>query len=311
MEVASAVFRGMTVVTAPVTNYLEKGLTAVGLEYYFREYWDEWATDYSKRYRELDGGPWHMLTVVGIYVLIVKWIGPYLMRNRKPFVLRYPILIYNLLMVAINSWIFNEIIWSLRFGTDTWGCLPELNHSARDDRYMNAMYIFAASKFVELLDTIFFVLRKKYTQISPLHVVHHATVPLVCYLMGKYVDSKAPGWFPMLNTLIHSLMYAYYALSALGPQIQKYLWWKKYLTQLQLLQFVLILIHPIHFLLLPSGCGNPRVFIICCGGNAIMYLVLFSNFYLQSYLTKPVTVVVTDVGGIAARNGNGVKNKSE
>jgi hypothetical protein len=38
----------------------------------------------------------------------------------------------------------------------------------------------------------------------------------------------------MANSFIHVLMYTYYGLSALGPHIAKYLWWKKYLTILQL-----------------------------------------------------------------------------
>jgi len=29
-------------------------------------------------------------------------------------------------------------------------------------------------------------------------------------------------------------MYAYYLLSAMGPAVQKYLWWKKYITILQI-----------------------------------------------------------------------------
>jgi hypothetical protein len=29
-------------------------------------------------------------------------------------------------------------------------------------------------------------------------------------------------------------MYGYYGLSACGPQIQKYLWWKRYITQAQM-----------------------------------------------------------------------------
>jgi elongation of very long chain fatty acids protein 4 len=38
----------------------------------------------------------------------------------------------------------------------------------------------------------------------------------------------------MLNSFVHTIMYAYYGLSALGPWVQKYLWWKKYITQMQL-----------------------------------------------------------------------------
>lgn len=37
-----------------------------------------------------------------------------------------------------------------------------------------------------------------------------------------------------LNCVVHVIMYTYYGLSALGPTFQKYLWWKKHLTSIQL-----------------------------------------------------------------------------
>jgi hypothetical protein len=42
----------------------------------------------------------------------------------------------------------------------------------------------------------------------------------------------------ILNSFIHVIMYTYYGLSACGSRIQKYLWWKRYLTQAQLVRFV-------------------------------------------------------------------------
>jgi hypothetical protein len=41
----------------------------------------------------------------------------------------------------------------------------------------------------------------------------------------------------MVNSFIHVVMYSYYGLSALGPHMQKYLWWKRYLTMMQLVSF--------------------------------------------------------------------------
>jgi hypothetical protein len=41
-------------------------------------------------------------------------------------------------------------------------------------------------------------------------------------------------FIPILNSFIHVVMYAYYGLSACGSSIQKYLWWKRYLTQAQI-----------------------------------------------------------------------------
>jgi elongation of very long chain fatty acids protein 7 len=41
--------------------------------------------------------------------------------------------------------------------------------------------------------------------------------------------------FPnILNNFVHVLMYFYYMLAAMGPQYQKYLWWKRYMTELQM-----------------------------------------------------------------------------
>lgn len=34
----------------------------------------------------------------------------------------------------------------------------------------------------------------------------------------------------------HQIMYSYYAASAMGPRLKPYLWWKKYLTIIQLVK---------------------------------------------------------------------------
>lgn len=39
-----------------------------------------------------------------------------------------------------------------------------------------------------------------------------------------------------MNAAIHVLMYLYYGLASFGPKIQKYLWWKKYLTVIQMVR---------------------------------------------------------------------------
>lgn len=50
-----------------------------------------------------------------------------------------------------------------------------------------------------------------------------------------YVTAGGHGTFSnLVNNLVHVIMYFYYMLSAMGPQYQKYLWWKKHLTTLQL-----------------------------------------------------------------------------
>ncbi|GBM17044.1 Elongation of very long chain fatty acids protein 7 [Araneus ventricosus] len=90
------------------------------------------------------------------------------------------------------------------------------------------------SKLIEYFDTVIFVLRKKDSQISFLHVFHHTTVPVIAWLGVSYGPGGYNTIFPMVNAFIHVWMYLYYGLASLGPESQKYLGWKKYLTSLQL-----------------------------------------------------------------------------
>ena len=40
------------------------------------------------------------------YLVVVKVVGPLLMKDRPPFQLQYPMLVYNLFQVLFNGWIF-------------------------------------------------------------------------------------------------------------------------------------------------------------------------------------------------------------
>ena len=105
------------------------------------------------------------------------------------------------------------------------------------------VYMYFLCKIIELLDTVFFVLRKKQRQISFLHLYHHAMMPICAWIGVRFVPGGHGTLLGVINAFIHIIMYAYYMLSAFGPHMQKYLWWKKHLTSLQLVQFTIILYH--------------------------------------------------------------------
>lgn len=88
----------------------------------------------------------------------------------------------------------------------------------------------------------------------------------------------------MVNSFIHVLMYSYYALSAFGPTIAKYLWWKRYLTILQLIQFTSALILGINGI--RSGCDFPLWMQYALVIYMISFIVLFGNFYAKAYIAK-------------------------
>ncbi|CAG01443.1 unnamed protein product, partial [Tetraodon nigroviridis] len=131
---------------------------------------------------------------------------------------------------------------------------------------------------------IFFILRKKDSQVTFLHVYHHATMIFNWWLGVKYVAGGQSFFIGLLNTFVHIIMYSYYGLAAIGPHMQKYLWWKKYLTSLQLVQFVMFLLHTGYNLL--AECDFPDSMNAFVFGYCVTLIILFSNFYYHSYVTK-------------------------
>lgn len=88
----------------------------------------------------------------------------------------------------------------------------------------------------------------------------------------------------MVNSSIHVLMYSYYGLAALGSSVAKYLWWKKYLTILQLIQFTTALILGINGI--RSGCDFPLWMQYALVIYMLSFIVLFGNFYAKAYIAK-------------------------
>ena len=127
--------------------------------------------------------------------------------------------------------------------------------------------------------------RKKESQVSFLHVIHHSIVPISVWIGLKFAPGGNNALFPLLNAFVHTIMYLYYGLAAFGPHMQKYLWWKRYLTKIQMIQFSIVIAHGLRTLFM-TDCHFPISFLILTQFNAILFLALFYSFYRQSYLKK-------------------------
>ncbi|XP_033016668.1 LOW QUALITY PROTEIN: elongation of very long chain fatty acids protein 2-like [Lacerta agilis] len=140
------------------------------------------------------------------------------------------------------------------------------------------------SKVIEFADTVFFVLRKKNSQITFLHVYHHATMFNIWWCVMNWIPCGQSFFGPTLNSFIHVLMYSYYGLSVI-PSMRKYLRWKKYLTQAQLIQFLLTVTHTLSAVVKP--CGFPFGCLIFQSSYIATLVILFVNFYVQTYRKRP------------------------
>lgn len=76
-------------------------------------------------------------------------------------------------------------------------------------------------------------------------------------------------------------MYSYYLIAALGPKYKKYLWWKRYMTWIQLTQFCLMLCYLTLIVLM--DCKLPKSLTMFFVANCIIFLYLFSDFYRKAY----------------------------
>lgn len=240
--------------------------------------------------------PWPSLVICVAYFVFVK-MGPTIMANREPFELKKVLIVYNFCMVLLSTYCFVEFLLAGWLTGYSLRCQP-VDYSEGGTRMLKVCWMFYFSKFIELLDTVFFVMRKKFNQASFLHVFHHGIMPFSWWFGVKFVGGGFGTFHSMLNSFIHLVMYTYYGMAALGPKYQKYLWWKKYMTSMQITQFLLVTVHSIQLLFM--DCDYPTLFVYWILAYAVIFLVMFADFYRNAYKKPKANGAVT----------NGVKAKA-
>ncbi|XP_059156417.1 elongation of very long chain fatty acids protein 4-like isoform X2 [Physella acuta] len=255
------------------------------------------------------------LAITAAYLLAV-WVLPKMMEKRPALQLKVPLIIYNFVCVIINFHICSELLLCSTALGYSYSCQPvSYTQDPHEMRIAKALWWFYFSKCIEMLDTIFFILRKKNNQVSFLHVYHHATMFPIWYIGVKWVAGGQSFFGAMINSFIHVIMYTYYGVAALGPEFQKYLWWKRYLTRLQLVQFVAGILHACQSLFI-AHCGFPEWMHWALIIYAFTILLLFLNFYVHAYIKTGRTKTRGEKGPktnghLNGHHTNGIYNKKD
>ncbi|TMW57522.1 hypothetical protein Poli38472_003447 [Pythium oligandrum] len=195
--------------------------------------------------------------------------------------------LYNPFQVLICSYMCVEAaIQAYRNGYSPAPCNP---YNAENPVMGNVLYLFFLSKILDLCDTFFIVAGKKWRQLSVLHVYHHLSVLFMYYIVFRVGYDADSYQSVVLNGFVHTIMYTYYFVSAHTRNI----WWKKYLTIMQLTQFVLMNVQG--YLSHTRQCAGMPPSI------AVMYLFyvqslfwLFMNFYIRSYIAPAKKTVTAE-----------------
>ncbi|XP_054263159.1 elongation of very long chain fatty acids protein 1-like [Macrosteles quadrilineatus] len=231
--------------------------------------------------------PIYIVTLSMLYLAFVTTVGPKIMKHRKPFSLKWTMMAYNLGQVALNAWFlisfFSEEGMTEHLLKETFQ--PVIPARSKRLRLISLRYIWIwwLIKVSDLADTVIFVLRKKQTHVSFLHVYHHFNMSFFCWLYFKYIRGEWLIFAGLINSLVHIIMYSYYFLAALGPKLQPYLWWKKYLTRMQLVQFMIIFSVHVYLAIFQNVPTLQRLFLYFAISQTIIFTILFTNFYIKAY----------------------------
>ncbi|XP_037941434.1 elongation of very long chain fatty acids protein F-like [Teleopsis dalmanni] len=234
------------------------------------------------------GSPVKVIAVTVAYILFVLKIGPYLMRNREPFNVKLLMQVYNVFQVLVNLYM-GVMGFKLLWVPDqhSFGCITSLPVTHRLKSFeLFLCYLYFLVKIIDYMDTIFFVLRKSFKQITFLHVYHHVLMVLVGVMVSRYYGTGGHQLVTGdLNAFIHVIMYSYYFFSALNPNI-KTSKWKRFITTAQIIQFILIIIHQLWALFISKGCTYPKILLYLNLSQAMIMIILFSNFYIKTYIRR-------------------------
>eukprot|EP01062_Namystynia_karyoxenos_P014388 TRINITY_DN15185_c0_g1_i1.p1 TRINITY_DN15185_c0_g1~~TRINITY_DN15185_c0_g1_i1.p1 ORF type:complete len:299 (+),score=127.27 TRINITY_DN15185_c0_g1_i1:97-897(+) len=240
--------------------------------------------------RDYQPSVWEPVTGAAAYLLAV-----YLLKQRegKPLGLQAVAVVHNCILIAISlvTTIGGILALQQRYeqeGVDGIFCSQRPAGTVLDGAAGWWLRIFYWTKFYELGDTMLLCLKKKET--IPLHLYHHVVMLLLCWSWVRFGWLEGSLWCVIVNSIIHTFMYTYYLLAALGRRV----WWKKYLTSGQIFQFCTGTLYVTVYLWsdYTRGCGSAERRYCAYAAHSVnlTFIVLFSQFFKKSYGEKRCAV---------------------
>lgn len=246
---------------------------------------DDLADPYVKKWFLMNTAWFPILTTM-FYLYFVLRLGPRLMKNRQPFDIKKLIIFYNIAQVVFNAYLFLLTCNLLFNNIHSFRCFPSPRGDTADGLLQRrGNWLFMLNKLMDLLDTIFFVVKKKQSHVTFLHVYHHVLTFTGCWFMAKYMPGGQLIVIGVLNSLVHCVMYSYYLFSLFDQCKKLTAFVKQHITQMQIVQFFIAGIHA-SFGATDPTCNYPTALLIFGISQAIMLTVLFLNFYRKSYLNS-------------------------
>jgi len=230
-----------------------------------------WYRDFQWEAAPLSRWQWPVISVV-LYLIVVALLS-YYMKSRAAFNLRLVTVGHNMIL-SLGSLVMllgTAVELQRRYahsGTVAWFVCEDATASSGPLYFWS--YIYYLSKYYEMLDTVFVLLQKSRVPNFGLQVYHHAAVVPMAWLWCEQQQSLQWGGL-LFNTLVHVIMYQYYAWKVLGWPTP----WKRWITKLQIVQFLtsfILAAFTIRFLSQGVSCAGMPAFLYNCIFNATLLL---------------------------------------
>ncbi|XP_055318719.1 elongation of very long chain fatty acids protein AAEL008004-like [Sitodiplosis mosellana] len=237
----------------------------------------------------LINSPLIIFAICASYLYIVLSFGPRFMKDRAPFQIKSILIVYNAFQIVANIFVWIYIFKVTYYqGTFNLSCNSPTPQNDRSENAMHqvlATYCYFLLKVLDLLDTLFFIARKKFSHVTFLHVYHHTGMVFGGFIASRFCAAGHGTMLGILNCFVHAVMYGYYLFSALDENVKKSIWWKKHITQIQLTQFLLLGVH-FSICIFVADCTYPKLFCIIMALQNLFMMFMFGDFYRKTYLLK-------------------------
>jgi hypothetical protein len=207
--------------------------------------------------------------------------------------LRIPMVIWNLFLSIGSLWM---LLGSLPIVEKTYheglkdGLCDESNFFLQKSAATFYTTVFVMSKFPELIDTLFLILKNPTRPVPFLHWYHHFTVLLFSWYTLRNVWSLG-GVFAVVNATVHTVMYFYYFQMELGMKPGYAL----FVTIIQIVQMFMGIgmVSLWSYMVFVEGrpCSgshqNAATMALACAIMYGSYLFLFLKFFVGRYFSTP------------------------
>ncbi|XP_002736036.2 very long chain fatty acid elongase 5-like [Saccoglossus kowalevskii] len=209
-------------------------------------------------------------TPVFVLYLVMIWGSKFYQKYTKPLSLRPILILHNVTCSVISLYTAAGMLYGILESKSVF-------LKASSSTLYHFFYVYWITKNIELLDTVFMILRHRRRQISFLHVFHHSSMLLLTDFCHRYTPWPAIAFVVGLNSVVHVVLYAYYAQTAYDPSRAPA--WKRNMTQMQIIQFLLGLVHHTFGYIYHGFCIYGFLY-----GVGMLYM--FSSFYYHAFINK-------------------------